>query len=300
MGSGIVTGAQLAAAAKTFRALFHKTMAESESEVKAFVALLTTLVNSKGKIESHNWMGDVPMPEEWRGDRKLQRLGVYHYDLRNLKWANGIVVDGDDIEDDNLGIVRPRIMTMASKFTAHEKYLLTQAIMNGAVNDCYDEKKFFAGDHEEGKSGAQSNKFNLSLTATNFRTVRAAMMELKNDQGVNMGVKPSHLICCTSQEGPGEDILVAERDANGKTNTNRGKCKIITLAGTGSSTFWMLADLTQPVKPFMKQVRRKVLFRAQDQPNAEGVFMRDEYKFGADGRYVIGYGLWQYAALGKA
>jgi len=300
MGSGIVSGAKLIAAGKSYRALFMKYLEGDASAALALVSLLSMEVQSKGKEEVLNWLGDVPGMQEWTGDRVLQRLRDTDFAIRNKKWANGIVVDVDDIEDDNLGVVKPRILMLADKAGLHMRNLLIDLIKNGATGLCYDGKYFFAADHEENKSGVQSNKHNLALSAANFRTVYAGMLELKNDQGENMGVTPTHLWCNTTLQSTAEEICFAERDSNGKTNVDKGKVKPLVFPSLGSTTMWGLADLSKPYKPLIKQMRRKVRFRAQDNPEADSVFMRDEARFGADYRGNAGYGLWQLMALGKA
>lgn len=300
MGTTIVTGALLASAEKNFRALFFKTLEQSGTEALAMVKALAMEVTSTSSEENYRWLGDVPGMQEWTGDRVLQRLRAAGYRIVNKKWANGIVVEGDELEDGKLGLVKPRIMGLANKAGVHKKNLLIDLIAGGATGDCYDGKKFFAADHEEGSSGAQSNKFNLALSAANYATVRAAMKEYVNDQGDGMDVHPTHLWCNTSLEGTAREILTAERDSNGKTNVWRNTAEVMVLPHLGSTTMWGLADLSRPLKPLILQTRRPVRFRAQDKLDAEGVFMRDEYRFGADGRWNAGYGLWQLMVLGKA
>lgn len=299
MGSGIVSGAKLAAAAKSYRALFMQYLEAGGSDAAGRVELLSMEVQSKGKEEVYDWLGDVPGMSEWIGDRVLQRLKAYDFTIKNKKWANGIVVDVEDIEDDNLGIVIPRLNMLADKAMLHMYELLLALITGGTAGLCYDGKYFFAADHEEGASGAQSNYTNAALSAAAFRALRAKMVEYKNDQGELMGINPTHLFCCPTLTATAEEILLAERDSNGKTNVDKGKAKILELPGTGSTTLWGLADLSKPYKPLIKQMRRSVRFRAQDNPDAESVFMRDEVRYGADYRGNAGYGLWQMMALGK-
>ncbi len=63
--------------------------------------------------------------------------------------------------------------------------------------------------------------------------------------------------------------------------------------GSGSSTNWFVLVTTQPIKPLIMQVRKEPEFVAMDKPDDENAFMRKKYRYGCDGRYTAGYGLWQ-------
>jgi len=60
-----------------------------------------------------------------------------------------------------------------------------------------------------------------------------------------------------------------------------------------SSTVWLLHVTSRPLKPFIYQERRKPVFVSQTDMNADDVFMRKQFKFGAEARAAGGYGLWQ-------
>ena len=60
-----------------------------------------------------------------------------------------------------------------------------------------------------------------------------------------------------------------------------------------SATAWFLHVTSRPLKPFIYQEREKPVFVSQTDMQADGVFMRKEYKFGAEARAAGGYGLWQ-------
>lgn len=64
-------------------------------------------------------------------------------------------------------------------------------------------------------------------------------------------------------------------------------------AGGGSADAWFLMDLSRAIKPIILQVRKEPEFVAQDNPQAENVFMRKKFRYGVDDRKNVGYGLWQ-------
>ena len=65
--------------------------------------------------------------------------------------------------------------------------------------------------------------------------------------------------------------------------------------GGGASTPWFLLDVNRPLKPLIFQKRRDYMLKAMTDEKDEGVFMRDEYRYGVDARGNVGYGFWQMA-----
>ncbi|WP_273456387.1 Mu-like prophage major head subunit gpT family protein [Nevskia ramosa] len=68
----------------------------------------------------------------------------------------------------------------------------------------------------------------------------------------------------------------------------------------GSNPTWYLLDLSRSLKPFILQERKKAAFTAMDRPDDESVFVRKEFRYGIDGRWNAGYGLWQLAYASRA
>ena len=64
----------------------------------------------------------------------------------------------------------------------------------------------------------------------------------------------------------------------------------------GSEAAWYLLDTTRALKPLIYQERKAKQFTAMTAATDEGVFMRNEYRYGVDGRCNVGLGFWQMAA----
>lgn len=58
---------------------------------------------------------------------------------------------------------------------------------------------------------------------------------------------------------------------------------------------WFLLATQRPLKPLIYQERRAMKFDRMDKAEDEAVFMRKEYRYGADCRANAGYGFWQMA-----
>ena len=65
--------------------------------------------------------------------------------------------------------------------------------------------------------------------------------------------------------------------------------------GGGSSAAWYLLETRRPLKPLIFQRRRDYDLKAMTSAEDEGVFLRDEYRYGVDARCNVGFGLWQMA-----
>lgn len=67
----------------------------------------------------------------------------------------------------------------------------------------------------------------------------------------------------------------------------------------GAGTAWFLIDDSRAIKPIIFQMRRRANFVAKDQQEDDNVFFRNEYVYGVDGRWNVGFGLWQLAYASK-
>lgn len=69
-------------------------------------------------------------------------------------------------------------------------------------------------------------------------------------------------------------------------------------AGAGEA--WFLMCTNRPVRPVIYQERRKARFIALDKPDDPNVFTKNEFLYGVDGRWNVGFGLWQMCFMSKA
>lgn len=81
-------------------------------------------------------------------------------------------------------------------------------------------------------------------------------------------------------------------------DTNGNETSVSNFQG-GAGTAWYLIDDSRAVKPIILQMRRKPKFVAKTQDTDDNVFERDEYLYGVDGRWNVGFGLWQLAYASK-
>jgi len=69
--------------------------------------------------------------------------------------------------------------------------------------------------------------------------------------------------------------------------------------GGGAGAAWFLIDDTRAIKPLIFQKRRPANFVSKTQLTDDNVFDGNEFVYGVDGRWNVGFGLWQLAYASK-
>jgi len=117
---------------------------------------IATMINSTSASEIYNWLGDWPQMREWIGDRRIKQLEAHGYTIRNRKFESTIKVMRDDIEDDSIGIVAPKVQSLGQIAAEHPDQLIFELLASGFVELCYDGQPFFDAEHPVG-DGLVSN-----------------------------------------------------------------------------------------------------------------------------------------------
>lgn len=294
MPGNMIKQAKLNASQVSFSTTFNSAFAAVEDPMR----VLAMEMPSTTRVEEHDWMDSVPGLSEWIDDRKLSNLSPQSIRIPNLPWASGIRIDRDDILDDRLGIIRPRIEMLAKKAALHYSKLAALAMIGGFTTTgkfgaAYDGKAFFATDHQDNEDGPIQGNTGAPavLSKSSYYAARTQMMELTDDQGDDLDIVPNVLFCGPSNEEVAYDILSAQVGANGASNSTKGTAEVIivpSLRGAHANK-WFLSDTNQPVKPLILQIREKITSSFED-----ATFMNKKMKFGAEGRHNVGYALWQF------
>ena len=66
-----------------------------------------------------------------------------------------------------------------------------------------------------------------ALTEANFNAARLAMENIKNDEGVKLGIKPNLLVIGASSEAAAEEILKKQNKTGGESNVNFNRVEIL-------------------------------------------------------------------------
>ena len=259
---------------------------------------VATKVPSTARSENYAWIGSIPRLRKMKGERIPKKLLEHTYTIVNEEYEASIEVNHADIKDDQTGQYGIQAKSIGeSAKTFPDELVFETLIPNGDSELCYDGQYFFDTDHPIGETGAtQSNKITTALSATSFNTARTMLRKMKDDFGRptlnrNMDLL---LVVPADLENTAETILEAERDANGATNTLKGKARILVADWLGDTNNWYLLNVAGTIKPFVVQEREFIPFEALEE-GSESNFMRKKNYYGTYWRGNAGYGLYQKA-----
>jgi phage major head subunit gpT-like protein len=297
--AGVVTADSLIALQKSFKAIFNEAI-EAATPDWPNIAIDAP---SEGAEENYQWLLDLPQMREWLGDKIFKELRGYQYTIRNRDWEASLEVDRNDIEDDRLGIYRPRILQLANVAAGHPDILLTEVRESGTSNLCYDGKNFYAANHKAGESGTLSNLLSgtgvtLDKIMADFISARATLRKYKTDQGNpfirEKGKLKFRATIPPDLEGVFELLIKSDIISN-TTNVLKGAFEYAVDSGLTDDADWYLDYIGSPIKPFVVQTRKKPTFVAVEDPTAASVFLRRKFQYSSEARFNVGYGFWQYS-----
>ena len=277
---------------KGFSKVFNDALATQNTDYLKLV----TEVKANTRVVDYRWIGDIPKMREWVGDRTFNQLTSQKYLIEKKNWEVSIEVDRDDIEYDNIGIVKPRIQAMAQECVEHYNELVFGLLE--ANDTCFDGKAFFAADHAVG-SGTFKNLLALELSQENLLAARAEMRGLCNEFGKPLNIRPNLLVIPPELEVTALKILKADTLANGESNITKGIVDFVVCDRLTDDKAWYLFDTSRVLKPIILQINKRPEFVAQDKPDSESNFLRRTHRYGVDTEDNAGYGLWQLALKSK-
>ncbi len=267
-------------------------------------------IPSSNAQEEMPFLGDVPMLSEWLDDRKFSKLRVEKITIRNRDWSAGIEVHKNDIMDDRLGMVIPKVNRLADRARQHIAKSIVELLANGfdgtdfpLISDglAYDGSFFFAADHQDGQGPVQDNVSTAVLSATSYEAARVAMASLQDEEGQPLEIGGDLLIVGPTNERTALETvnagLIDQGGGAATDNVFRGTALVVVsqrLVGP-QANYWFLVDSSQAVKPLVWTDRQAPQFTAQTSLDSEPMFNRNISKFGTDYRGGFGYGLWQFS-----
>lgn len=256
-------------------------------------------IPSTGSQTDYAWLSRFPRMRKWVGDKVLKSLAAFKYTIANDDFEATVEVDRNDIEDDNVGIYGPQAQEAGYSAKQLPDELIGDLVNGAFANLCYDGQYFCDTDHSVAGASV-SNKGTAVLSCAtqaaaiaSYGAARAAMRQFKDDEGRPMGIRPNVLLVPPALEDTANVLMTADRLEDGKPNPYKGTATVVVGDWLTSTTAWFLLDTSRPIKPFIYQERKAPVFVQQTDSNADDVFMRKKFKFGAEARAAAGYSLWQ-------
>lgn len=273
---------------------------------------LANEVPSDSAIEQYDWIGDIPELEEWVGDRVEANTMVGAFQIKNKDFSSGIRIHKNEILDDKLNLIKPRVEGLAKASRYHYADLLAKFLVNGfdgttyptvSTGICYDGQLFFSTTHSAEGGPAQSNKLTIALDADGVALDTAVSMlgDLRTHTGSRpLRVRPTHLIVGPDLE-PMADRLLSDKIIVNSSGNAAGQSryagrfqKLVSPELSGAfHNYWFLADLSAPLRPLILQKREGITSTALTDWSSEEMYRRGVQRFGAQSRDNAGYGAWQ-------
>lgn len=292
----LINKANLSAIFTGLKTIFNNTL-----KAQAGTWQLTAMeVPSTASGEDYVWLSRFPKMRKWVGEKFVKNIEAGKYYKANEDWETTIAVKRKDIEDDALGIYNAQTR-MAGESAAELHDIIVDDLKNKAFTQtCWDGQYFYDTDHPVGDTSV-SNKLTAALSAATLAAVqgsygaaRTAIMKFTDDEGMPLRLIPNVLEVGPSLEAVAKIICEADKLQDNSPNPFKGTATVLVNPAITSSTQWMLHVTNKSsIKPFIVQMRKAPVFVAQTSEENDDVFMKGEYKFGAEARATGLYGFWQ-------
>lgn len=262
--------------------------------------------------ETHKWLGAVPALREWVGSRKANRLRDQGVTIENVKFEGTIEIPLDLMRRDKTAQVQVRINDLMKRANQHWRKLASLRIDGGESLPCYDGSNFFATDHEDHKSGTQSNKLSINVvdktapTATEFVDVILEMVQailgFKDDQGepMNDGASEFLVMVPINYMGVAKKALGNDFIAGGDSNILTVDDEFRIRLAVNQRLTWtdkLAAFATDSyMKPFILQEEDQIRISGK----AEGSDFEhdfDAHEYGVKALRNVGPAFWQMACM---
>ncbi|MFX2607061.1 Mu-like prophage major head subunit gpT family protein [Enterobacter mori] len=256
-------------------------------------------IPSTGKSNDYGWLTSFPRMRKWVGEKVIKSLAAFNYSVVNDDFEATIEVDRNDLEDDQTGLYAVQARS-AGESAAQLPDEIVFGLVNGAFTSlCYDGQYFFDTDHPMGDVSF-SNKGTKALSiasqaaaAASYGAARTQMRKVKDEDGRPLNVTPGILLVPPALEDVARALMTSDRLEDGKVNIYKGTAEVVVSAHLTSDTAWFLLDTSKVITPFFYQERKAPHLVEQTDMEADDVFNRKKFKFGAEARCAGGYGLWQ-------
>ncbi|NPU63382.1 hypothetical protein HL667_00020 [Bradyrhizobium sp. 83012] len=288
----------------------------------AWVEGISNQFGSDQASEQYTFLGQSPAMREWIGGRQAKGFTGNGVTILNKHYEATLQLSKRDLRRDKTGQIQARVAEFADRSMTHWASLVSTLLLNAATTICYDGQYFFDTDHQEGKSGVQSNSITVDISAlpaqVHGSTVApsveefqqamlagiAQMLALKDDQGEPMNETASRFVV----KVPPSLYLTAVAAVSTLTTANLQNNLNPNIVAGLTVDVQMNARLTtwtdkfaifrtdSPIKAFIRQTEQETELKVKAE-GSEFEFDNDAWQFGIDNWRGVGYGYWQRACL---
>lgn len=275
-----------------------------------------TPFGSDMETEEYGWLGQVPGMREWVGGRLAKGLTDQSYSIRNKEYESTLEFLVKEMRRDKTGQIDLRIQEHVERAQSHWAELLSDLLIAGESELCYDGQYFFDDDHVEGSSGSQSNDLTSAIvsataptaaemSAAIFSTIQA-MVGFKDDVGKPMNATARKFLVMVPTPfmkatlSALSDAIIVDGSTS-RTNTLASPDKKFSVEFdvnpylTWTDRFAVFRTDSR-VPPIIRQEEVPVEVSAIAE-GSELEFREKKHQYGLYASRAAGYGFWQFAAL---
>ena len=133
-------------------------------------------VNSSQQTETYPWLGGMPDPVLFEGERKARKFAEYSWAIANAEYEQTIAIKRSTLDDDQYGQLNNMAQRLGAKFGKWTNKKISSLLPLTATTVGYDGQYIVDVDHQEGKSSTQSNKGTTALSASTYAIARSSMV----------------------------------------------------------------------------------------------------------------------------
>jgi phage major head subunit gpT-like protein len=291
-----------------------------------WIEAISNYFTSDQESETYKWLGQVPVMREWIGGRQAKGFTTNGLTIENKHFEGTLEINVKDLRRDKTGQIKARINEFADRTNSHWAQILSKLLVSGESTVCYDSQYYFDTDHFEGKSGTQSNKIQLDLTAfvdqidggkvgiatapseAAFRLAALKaiqqILSFKDDQGEPMNENANKFLIKvpTSMWHIAKAALAVPLTVGGSTNSIKVMNELDISVAQNPRLPWTdkfaVFRTDSSVKPFIRQEEEGVKLKAIAE-GSELEFRYDKHEYGVDTWRNVGYGYWQHSCLAQ-
>lgn len=260
------------------------------------------LETSTSNVENYPWTGQPPQMNALSGEVQFTPLSDANYALTNVTYASGVEFKRTELDDDQVGVLRRRIVGLAEVASQHPEKLRSDTLIAGTSALGYDGVSFYNNAHpaRADEGGTQDNLLagtgtTTTSIASDIRAAKAAMMGFKAENGEPFfgSVAPGFIVeVPPALEYPTKEALNSVLISN-TSNALVGLAQVVVNMRLTDTNDWYMHAVSASKKPFVFQERDAMEFTAQESPDNDSAFEREVYRYKARARYASGYAFWQ-------
>lgn len=250
-------------------------------------------IDSNSAYEKMGWIGAMPGVQEWIGELSAKDFEQYDYAIKNKDWAAAVPVSENDIDDDQIGVLKLVPSLLVKRIMAHPEKLLISLLTGGTSGLAYDGVAFFSD-----VSGKRTIDNLLAGTGTtlaqleaDLNTAQIKMASFPDDQGEALNIVGDMIVCPKALENKFRRLVSSQTDptasVQGTFNPYAGKFTVVADSRLDAvdATDWYLLASGEIFQPLVLSMRKDAESRLEKVPRTK------MWNFSADYRGNVGYGL---------